>query len=140
MHTPSSRTPSSRTPSPHTPPSSISPPGRVKAPYGLAFPVHELVFIRAWSEKRGLSLRILLDQVLDAAEFEEMLLIRGHIPSHRALTLWRIDGGVVAQAEGGQPRVFGGVHAALSHAGGMFALKPARVPSAWRRLLGLGPR
>jgi hypothetical protein len=49
-------------------------------------------------------------------------------------------GAVVAQAQGGQPRVFGGVHAALSHAGAMFTLKPSRVTSAWRRLLGMGPR
>ncbi len=119
----------------------IKSPGRTKTPHGLAFPVHELVFIRAWSEKRGLTLKILLDRVLDGAEFEEMLLIRGMIPSHRALTLWRVaGGGVVAQAEGGEPRIFGGVHAALSHAGAMFTLKPSRVPSAWRRLLGMGPR
>ena len=115
--------------------------GRTRAPHGLAFPVHELVFIRAWTEKRGLTMKILLDQVLDGAEFEEMLLVRGLVPSRRALTIWRIAGGsVVAQAEGGQPRLFGGVHAALSHAGAMFTLKPSRVSSAWRRLLGLGPR
>jgi hypothetical protein len=115
--------------------------GRIQAPYGLAFPVHELVFIRAWSEKRGLSMKILLDQMLDGAEFEEMLLVCGLVPSRRALTLWRVaGGGVVAQAEGGQPRIFGGVHAALSHAGAMFTLKPTRLSSAWRRLIGLGPR
>jgi hypothetical protein len=116
-------------------------PNRTKAPYGLAFPVHELVFIRAWAEKRGLSMKVLLDQVLEGAEFEEMLLVRGLVPSRRSLTLWRVSGGaVVAQAQGGQPRVFGGVHAALSHAGAMFTLKPSRVTSAWRRLLGMGPR
>jgi hypothetical protein len=115
-------------------------PERTRTPYGLAFPVHELLFIRAWAEKRGLTMKILLDQVLDGAEFEEMLLVRGLVPSRRALTLWRITGGVVAQAEGGQPRVFGGVHAALSHAGATFVLKPGRVSSAWRRLLGLGAR
>jgi hypothetical protein len=119
-------------------------PGRAKAPYGLAFPVHELVFIRAWAETRGLTLCVLLDQVLDGAEFEEMLLIRGLVKSRRALTLWRVSGGgVVAQSEGGQPRAFGGVHAALSHAGAVFAMqgpRGGRANSAWRRLLGLGPR
>jgi hypothetical protein len=119
-------------------------PGRTKAPYGLAFPVHELVFIRAWAEKRGLSMHVLLDQVLDGAEFEEMLLIRGLVKSRRALTVWRVSGGgVVAQSEGGQPRVFGGVHAALSHAGAVFSLqgpRAGRANPAWRRLLGLGPR
>jgi hypothetical protein len=119
---------------------------RTKAPHGLAFPVHELVFIRAWAEKRGLSMKVLLDQVLEGAEFEEMLLVRGLVPSRHSLsrgslTLWRVSGGaVVAQVQGGQPRVFGGVHAALSHAGAMFTLKPSRVTSAWRRLLGMGPR
>jgi hypothetical protein len=54
--------------------------------------------------------------------------------------VWRLaGGGVVAQAEGGQPRVFGGVHAALSHTGAMFMLKRSRVSTVWRRLLGLGP-
>jgi hypothetical protein len=116
-------------------------PGRIKTPYGLAFPVHELVFIRAWSEKRGLTMKIQLNRVLDGAEFEEILLIRGLVPSRRALSLWRVaSGAVVAQAEGGQPRVFDGVHAALSHASAMFALTPSRVSSAWRRLLGMGPR
>ncbi len=121
-------------------------PDRTKAPLGLAFPVHELVFIRAWSEKRGLSMKVLLDQVLEGAEFEEMLLVRGLVPSRQALSrqslsLWRIAGGaVVAQADGGQPLVFGGVHAALSHAGAMFTLTPSRVTSTWRRLLGIGPR
>ena len=119
-------------------------PGRAMAPYGLAFPVHELVFIRAWAEKRGLTMRVLLDQVLDGAEFEEMLLIRGLVKSRRALTVWRVSGGeVVAQSEGGQPRAFGGVHAALSHAGAVFSMQgppSGRHHSAWRRLLGLRPR
>ena len=119
-------------------------PGRARSAYGLAFPVHELVFIRAWAEKRGLGMRILLDQVLDGAEFEEMLMIRGLVQSRRALTVWRVcGGGVVTQTEGGQPRVFDGVHSALSHAGAMFVLqaaRPTRATSAWRRLLGLGPR
>ncbi len=121
----------------------IESPGRTKAPYGLSFPVHELVFIRSWSERRGLRMRILQDQVLDGAEFEEMLLIRGLVKSRRALTLWRVaGGGVVAQTESGQPRVFDGVHAALSHAGAVFTLQGGhgKATPAWRRLLGLGPR
>lgn len=116
-------------------------PGRIKVPYGVAFAVHELVFIRAWAEKRGLTMAVLLDQTLDGAEFEEMLLVRRLVPSRQSLKLWRVSGGsVVAQLEGAQPRAYGGVHAALSHAAAAFTLRPAPSRVAWRRLLGLRPR
>ena len=110
-------------------------PSRVRSPHGEAFAVHELVFIRAWAHARGLSLRILLDEVLDGEEFEEMLLL-GARKSRRVLRLWRVAGGVVSQAEGGSPHVFGGIHSALSHAGAHFTPQPMRVPAAWWRLLG----
>jgi hypothetical protein len=114
-------------------------PNRVRPAHGLAFPVHELVFMHAWSQGQGLTMSILLDQVLNGAEFEEMVLVRGRGARGRALTLWRVAaGGVVVQAEGGAPHVFGGIHTALSHAGALFAAMPARVPSVWRRLLGWG--
>ena len=114
---------------------------RTRAPHGVAFPVHELVFVRAWAEGRGLTLRILLDQVLNGAEFEEMLLVRGMAMPRRAMTFWRLAGGaVVTQAEGGTPRVFGGIHSALSHTGALLSARPARMPAAWRRLLGWGRR
>ncbi len=115
-----------------------SSPIRVRAPYGLAFPVHELVFIRAWAEGRGLTMNILLGQVLDGAEFEEMVMVRSLASSRPALTLWRVaSGSMLAQAEGSAPRVFGDTHAALSHAAVLFAPSPARAPSLWRRLRGL---
>ena len=112
---------------------------RMRAPLGLAFPVHELVFVHAWAQKRGLAMTILLDRVLDGEELEEMLLVRSAAAPSRVLGLWRVaGGGVVAQAGGGAPRVFGGIHTALSHEGALFAAAPARVPSVWRRLARWG--
>jgi hypothetical protein len=109
----------------------------MRRPHGLSFPVHELIFLHDWAQMRGLTMTILLDQVFDGAEFEEMVMVRSRVPCRAALTLWRVaGGGVAAQAEGGAPRVFGGIHTALSHAGALFAATPARVPSVWRRLLG----
>ena len=114
---------------------------RIRVPHGVAFPVHELVFVRAWAEGRGLAMRILLDQVLDGAEFEEMLLLHGLAPHRRGLTLWRLaGGGVVAQLEGAVPLVFGGIHSALTHMAALSSARPARVPEVWRRLLGWGRR
>jgi hypothetical protein len=117
-----------------------SSPSRHRVPYGLAFPVHELVFVRAWAATRGLAMDVLLDQVLDGAEVEEMLVVRGLVRSRRTLTLWRPSGspggsGVVAQVKGDAPRVFGGIHAALCQAASLFAPPPARKPTPWRRLL-----
>ena len=112
-------------------------PNRVRNPHGLAFPVHELVFVHAWAEARGLTMRVLLDQMLEGAPVEEMLLVRVRAAPRRRLMLWRAGGsGVVAQVEGGVPLLFGGIHAALSQLGASFAAKPARVPAVWRRLLG----
>jgi len=84
-------------------------------PYGLSFAVPDLMFVRDWVQRREFHLSILLDQVLDGAEFEELLLIRAKLRGRRALTLWRTGSHVIAQAAGGQPRAFSGVQPALAY-------------------------
>jgi hypothetical protein len=115
---------------------------RHRMPYGQAFPLPELVYIRDWAAQRGLVLTVLLDQVLDGAEFEELLLIRGHGPSRRALTIWRTAGSVIAQAAGAQPRAFTCVEPALAHYLGLLEPAPPRrvlslpqwLTRSWHRL------
>ena len=108
---------------------------RQKAIYGEAFPLPELVFMRDGAGRRGLRMTILLDEVLDGAEFEEGVLIRPTFRPHRAVTVWRTANCIVAQAAGGQPKAFGGIRAAMDHA---FASLPCAAPStgrfSWRRL------
>ncbi len=116
---------------------------RHRNPYGVAFPLAELLHVRAWAVHRGLSMSVLLDQVIDGAEFEELLLIRGHGPSRRALTIWRTAGSVIAQAAGAQPRAFTAVEPALAHFLGLLEppppprgllTPPPWLARAWRRL------
>jgi hypothetical protein len=102
---------------------------RQKAIYGEAFPLQELTFMRDGAGRRGLRMTILLDQVLDGAEFEEVVLIRPTLRPHRAVTVWRTANCIVAQAAGGQPRAFGGIRAAMDH---VFASLPCAARSTWR--------
>ncbi len=112
---------------------------RHRTPYGLSFHVHELVFVRQWAERQGLTMSIKLDQVIDGAEFEELLLISGPGPgrARQALTLWRTDHSFIAQAAGGHPKGFAGIKLALAHFAGAFGVAPvpARAASRWKRLL-----
>ena len=112
-----------------------SPAVRRKTPQGLSFGLHELVHVRDWVHRRGLILNILLDQVLDGAEFEELVLVRAPAPSCRAVSLWRTPAGVVAQAAGGQPRIFRGVRAALHHASAQLRAATPPRPSLWRNVV-----
>jgi hypothetical protein len=88
---------------------------RQGTPYGQSFAVADLMFVRDWVQRREFSLSILLDQVLDGAEFEELLLIRAKLRGRPALTLWRTSSHVIAQAAGGQPHAFSGVQPALAY-------------------------
>ncbi len=115
----------------------ISAASRPRAPYGLAFPLAELVFVRDWAEQRGLTMSVLLDQVLDGAEFEELVLIRGRGPNRRALTIWRSAASIVAQAAGASPRAFTGVEPALAH---FLALLEASAPRRRFAFLSWLPR
>ena len=103
--------------------------------YGEAFALPELVYMRDGAGRRGLRMTILLDQVLDGAEFEEVVLIRPTFRPHRAVTVWRTVTCIVAQAAGGQPKAFGGIRAAMDH---VFASLPCAAPSmrrfSWRKL------
>jgi hypothetical protein len=97
---------------------------RSRAPYGLAFPVHELVHVRTWAAQGGLRLRIALDQVLDGAEFEELLILER--AGGRRMTLWRTATNIILQSAGASPRAFTGLRAALDHAATAFARPPVR--------------
>jgi hypothetical protein len=112
---------------------------RAKAIYGESFPLPELTFMRDGAGRRGLRMTILLDQVLDGAEFEEVVLIRPTFRPHRAVTVWRTANCIVAQAAGGQPKAFGGIRAAMDH---VFASLPRATPAtrrfSWRRLFTRG--
>jgi hypothetical protein len=110
---------------------------RHRTPYGLSFQVHELVFVRQWAEHQGLTMRVKLDQVIDGAEFEELLMISGPGQGRQALTLWRTDQSFIAQPSSGQPRGFTCVKLALAHFAHIFTANPmpARSNSRWKRLL-----
>jgi hypothetical protein len=105
---------------------------RLRTPYGLSFPLQELVFVREWAERRGATLAVRLDQVIDGAEFEELLMISVAGRCRQALTLWRTDHSIIAQASGGHPKGFSGVQCALAHFAGVFAPVPRRPRQAWR--------
>jgi hypothetical protein len=102
--------------------------------YGLSFAVADLIYVRDWVQRREFCLSILLDQVLDGAEFEELLLIRARLRGRRALTLWRTVSHVIAQAAGGQPRAFSGVQPALAYFSAAWREADRHRFSVWRWL------
>ncbi len=106
---------------------------RVAAPYAIAFSIEELLLVRSWAEQRDLRLSISTDQVLDGAEFEEMLIIMAAGRKAPTLTLWRTQTAVFAQTPYGRPRAFETLKTLLE------ALRPAqkRQRAGWLRLLGL---
>jgi hypothetical protein len=85
-----------------------------KGPYGLCFPIEDLVLVRSWAEKRGLLMIVALDQTLDCAEFEEMLILAPPDRKRRTLTIWRTLGSVFLQVPHGRPRAFATVQEALA--------------------------
>ncbi len=109
---------------------------RPKAPYGLSFAVQDLLLLRGWAEPRGLRMEILLDQVMDGAEFEELILVRRHGRGRRALSIWRTSAGVIAQAVGGHPMLFSGVQPVVMHFTSHFNTTPQpNRTSFWRQIL-----
>jgi hypothetical protein len=109
---------------------------RPKSPYGLAFAVQDLVQVRAWAAGQGLGMQVLLDQVLDGAEFEELLLIARPGRGRRALSVWRTSAGIIAQASSGQPLLFSTMKAVTDYYANLFngtAVSPRRP--FWRQLL-----
>ncbi len=105
----------------------------VSAPYAVAFSIEDLLLVRSWAEQRGLRLNVATDQVLDGAEFEELLIIAPPGRERRTLTVWRTQDGVLAQTPQGRPRNFACVRDLLD------ALRPAqqRQRAGWMRLLRL---
>jgi hypothetical protein len=86
----------------------------IKPPYGLSFPIEELVMVRDWAARRGLCMIVALDQTLDYAEFEEMLIVAPPDRKRRTLTIWRTLGSVFLQVPHGRPRAFPTVQEALA--------------------------
>jgi hypothetical protein len=103
-----------------------------KSPYGLSFPIDELIFVRRWAEERGLHMIVALDQLLETAEFEEMLILAPPDRKRRSLTIWRTMGSVFVQIPNGRPHAFVTIEEALA------SLKPAAAPkrSSLLRLFG----
>ena len=104
---------------------------RAASPYAIAFSIEDLILVRSWSEQRDLCLSIVTDQVLDGAEFEELLIISPRNRDRRTLTLWRSHNTVFAQTPHSRPRAFHTVKDLLE------SLRPAPKPRAgWLRMLG----
>lgn len=73
-------------------------------PYAVAFSIEELLLVRSWAEQRGLHLSIATDQVINGAEFEEMLILAAPGRQTRTLTLWRTPTAVFGQTPHSRPR------------------------------------
>ncbi len=101
------------------------------APYAIAFSIEDLILVRSWADQRDLRLTVVTDQVLDGAEFEEMLIISPRNRDRRTLTLWRSENTVFAQTPQGRPRAFYTVKDLLE------SLRPVqRLRGGWLRMLG----
>ncbi len=101
---------------------------RLDTPFGLAFPLEELIYARHWARRRNLRLSIRLDQVLDGVPFDELLLVHAPGPNRRAASIWRTRNAIVAQEAGCQPIAFVALRPALVHV----AARLAPPASRWR--------
>jgi hypothetical protein len=102
------------------------------APYAICFTIEELLHVRGWARHRELRLQILTDQVINGAEFEEMLIIGPAGRARRTLVLWRTQNALFAQTPQNRPQAFDTIASLLA------AFRPAtRARHAWLRRLGL---
>ena len=97
-----------------------------RAPYGLSFAIEELKCIHSWAEKSDLHLAIVLDQVVEGAEFEEMLVLSENSSRRRSVTLWQTASSVIVQAQHSRPTAFRTVRDALSSIKVKALARPAR--------------
>jgi hypothetical protein len=111
---------------------------RPSLPYGISFTVTDLVTVREWAARQGLSMEVLLDQVLDGAEFEELLLLRGAGGPKRSLSIWRATGAIIAQQSGAQPLAFTSIAPALAYCATRLTPAPRGRLSGFLRVIGLG--
>ena len=102
-----------------------------RAPYGLAFEIDDLTAIRRWAEERRLRVSVVLDCVMDGAEFEELLVLAPAGSQRRTMTVWRTQDGVCAQTPSSSPHGFRTVQDMLSH------IRPVRARTPWRQRFGL---
>jgi hypothetical protein len=79
---------------------------RSSPPHGLSFAVDDLMTLQNWAALRGLAMEVDLGQVVDGAEFEEV--VRLSVPARRrqVLTFWRTSGAIAVLASGRRPRAF----------------------------------
>jgi hypothetical protein len=107
-------------------------------PYGISFAVADLVAVRDWAARHNLNMEVLLDHVLDGAEFEELLLLRGVGGAKRILTLWRVAGAILAQQSGTHPLAFTTMGPALTYCATLLTPPPRSRMGAFLRVIGLG--
>jgi hypothetical protein len=102
-----------------------------KTPTGLSFAVSELLTAISWAERNGLGLYVVLDWVIDEAEYEEILILTGAAQPLAQHVLWRTANAVFEQHVGAPPRAFRNLHGALN------ALAPTSDGQHWtRRIFG----
>jgi len=111
---------------------------RPSLPYGISFTVTDLVAVRDWAARHGVAMEVLLDQVLDGAEFEELLLLRGPGGAQRAVTIWRATGAIIAQQAGARPLAFTAIGPALTYCATLLAPPTRRRLIGFLRVIGLG--
>ncbi len=99
-----------------------------RAPYGLSFGIEELKTIHFWADKSNFRLAIVLDQVVEGAEFEEMLVLSENSSRCRSVTLWRTASSVIVQAQHSRPNAFRTMRDALSS---IKVRNPARPARRW---------
>ncbi len=105
---------------------------RVKPPYGVSFPVVELLAVKDWAADHGMVMQVVTDHVLNGAAFEELLLLRHAKTSQRLLCLWRRTDQVIAQRVDHRPLAFRSLAAALAV---MTPVPPAPRASGLRGLM-----
>ena len=97
---------------------------------GLAFAIEDLLRMREWAARRGLSLSIQLDHVADGIRFEEVLALTPRGQSLQCAMIWRSGNGVVLQRSGERTRS----HHTLDEALGSWARLERRARFGfWRR-------
>jgi hypothetical protein len=82
-------------------------------PAGVSFSVSELMSALGWVGRHGLALRVLIDRVIEDAEYEEMLVIEGGTRPFTQHVLWRTTEAVFEQHAGAPPQAYRSLDSAL---------------------------
>ncbi len=81
-------------------------------PYGLSFSLEDLIEAKEWTERLQFSLCVVLDHVIEGAEFEEVVVIGSADNRRRILTIWNTGAALYTQVPQGRPRM----HATMAQA------------------------